>query len=161
MLKFCGVDWVMDSREVEASYSVTITLDDSKPYDLDLCTEHATKLVLGELTQEFLNQYGTLSEGEIFGLRPAVIAPAPTYGKFRCPICHEPRTGRTGTIGHMVSIHGIDRVEASRQVPPAGESIECEQCGFLAQLGQGYGAHVRTEHGEKVWERIKRSQARK
>jgi len=53
--------------------------------------------------------------------------------------------------------HQIDRIEASHLVPPVGESIDCEICGFLCNMGTGYGAHVRAEHSAKDWERIKKA----
>jgi len=158
ILHFCGIDWVEDHREVDATYSAVIKVDESKLYDVDLCAEHAGKKTIGELTEEFLEKYGTLTGTELFGVRPPVEGVSP-YGKSECPICHETRTTRVGAINHVVKIHSVDKIEASRMIPPAGESIECEVCGYLAQMGQGYGAHVRSEHGAKIWERVRKNLA--
>jgi uncharacterized C2H2 Zn-finger protein len=166
VLTFCGIDWVEDNREVPANLTIRVIAGDSRSYDLDLCAEHAGAYPLARLAEEingepFVTHYGTPADGEIFGLRPAVAHPVSPYGKIECPICGETRTTRVGGINHLTKVHGLDRIEASHRLPPTGESIDCEVCGFLCQIGQGYGAHVRVEHGAKTWERIQKTLSKK
>lgn len=64
----------------------------------------------------------------------------------QCPKCDRVlHGGRTHTITHMVSKHGMDRAEASRLLP-AVNPCECSECGFIADGVQGLSAHVASTH---------------
>jgi hypothetical protein len=56
LVKFCGVEWVEDRREVEATVSLAY-----KGRDLDLCEEHADRIPI-KLIEEAAQKYGTPAE---------------------------------------------------------------------------------------------------
>lgn len=82
ILRFCGVDWVEDKREVPATYSHAMSIDGSKQHDLDLCEKHTAMLVA--LDVEFLERYGTLS-----ALPSLDRVEEPVKGRLRGPVKDE------------------------------------------------------------------------
>lgn len=121
-------------------------------YAVDLCETHQKALL--EPLLDLLGDYGT----RVGSPKRTVVQKTTKRDDDEareCPECGKILRGnRTSVISHLASLHGVDRIEASKLIPPLGPSVSCTYCGFLSQLGQGYVAHVKSAHGVDAWKAI-------
>lgn len=124
---------------------------------LDLCEPCQKETGLTELSR-VVEEFGVISASNQTppaAKRPGPKLPANHSEPWPCPKCGKDSGTRSMVMSHLVAIHGYDRVKASAMIPPRGEPVTCEVCGYLAQVGTGYSAHVVTQHGQDAWDRIK------
>lgn len=146
--------YACDRCDAEPSDHFAIDLGNGRK-QLDLCEPCQKEVGLIELSR-VLEEHGVISASvQPPAKRPGPKVPANQDDPWPCPKCGKDSGTRTTLMGHLVSIHGFDRVAASNMVPPRGERVTCDECGYLAQIGTGYSAHVVTQHGQAAWERVK------
>ena len=121
---------------------------------IDLCVTCQEETGLRTLAK-LLAEHGQIqASGQA---KPSVKAKAKAAAEepWHCPKCSASVGTRHLILSHLQSIHGYTKVSASQLVPPRGETIICEVCGFLTKPGTGYAAHVTVDHGRDTWEKIR------
>jgi ribosomal protein S27E len=148
ILRFCGVEWVEDHREVDASFSVTLTVDGSREYDLDLCDSCQERLGIGQISPEFLMRYGTMNSVPEESARKSDRTFMCRYRNCSDP---GPRTMQ-GRSAHESRKHGavFKEPEAKPETIVAmAESFECPACGRTFSTQQGVSAHMQYHKPKK------------
>lgn len=158
VIEYCDIkDSIHEDQKVRAAYSDVLLVED-KYLTLLQCTEHYERiLTLAQWTGEF-STFGWEDNKPESSQPPRSALGFPAMSKsgaFICPECKGPRIGRTGAISHMITQHNYTKVQASHAIPPTGQSLECPECGFLTSLGVGFASHVKVEHGDAVFERLR------
>lgn len=143
-----------EHTEVDETDTVVVSFNGRPPLSLDLCKDDRVAMV--EPLVDLLNERGVKLDQQQQKVMPGQhLDNNGSKTMWLCPVCREERSGRTGILKHMVSMHGMTKVEASRAAPPRGIAVDCVICGFRTNPGTGYAAHVSTEHGSDVWAKVK------
>lgn len=151
IVEYCDVT---HDEKTPAEHTDVMVLD-GKPLTLLQCDEHyKRRLTMSQWGAQFA-EFGWEDVQTEQGKPPRTSTVFHRSDELTCPECKKTIVGRTSTLNHLVSIHGYDKVEASKRIKPSGVSIICSICGFVASVGTGFSAHVRTEHGDEVFEQLK------
>lgn len=134
-----------DSSKVPSSRTVTLSFAGGPLKTLDVCAAHDDEMVTPLV--DLLAERGVPIEG-------APVTRAPRLGTGvsgemqQCPICGQERTGWSGVQQHLINVHKLDAVTASRNVPRPPDAVECPTCGLILQR-MGLKPHMASRHKEE------------
>jgi DNA-directed RNA polymerase subunit M/transcription elongation factor TFIIS len=160
IVAYCSICWANDTH-TEADTSLTITVDGSKPFEIDVCNDH-DQVSLSQL-DEFLREYGVVVKANTSPARSEI-----------CPDCGKTFASYQGRRAHQSMMHENGRKNSKKngvtpppepEPEPAGQRPSswpqpathdedgkpvCGTCGKASVSEMGYRQHVSRSHPELV-----------